>query len=220
LSSVCCVRCLGELPLFASSAGHPLVCPQPLCFVGSALTGVLHMQPKFHRRQPKASLPSRCCSSAPEFPLEVSNPPVPLFPRLLPCPSSDCSPEQVSPVVGPLRRGLRPLVPLCRCHAHDRVRRATPNPLVPFPTSHGPNAPSSLVNLHCGSERRHRWRSWNPDRACRWISGVHPRSGGLGLTRIDLISVVRFGSGCLSARPRSLSAAGPTDQSASRPRPL
>jgi hypothetical protein len=59
-------------------------------------------------------------------------PPVPLFPRLLRCPLRNCSPEQVSAAVGPLRRSLRPLVPPHRCHAHDRVRRATLNPPVPF----------------------------------------------------------------------------------------
>jgi hypothetical protein len=37
---------------------------------------------------------------------------------------------------------------------------------------------------------------------------VHPRSDGLGLIRIDLISTVCFGSGRSGARPRLLSVAG------------
>jgi hypothetical protein len=64
------------------------------------------------------SLHPRRCPGAPEFPLEVSNLPVPLFLHLLPWFSRDCSPEQVRAAVGPLRCGLRPLVPLRRCHAH------------------------------------------------------------------------------------------------------
>jgi hypothetical protein len=79
-SSVCRIRCLGELRPFASNAGHSLVCPQPLYFARSALTGVLPVQLKPHHRRPKASLRPRRCSGAPEFPLQVRPPPCPYFP--------------------------------------------------------------------------------------------------------------------------------------------
>jgi hypothetical protein len=49
------------------------------------------------------------CFDAPEFPLKVSNPSMPLFPRLFPCPSCDYSPEQVRAAVGPLRHGVHTL---------------------------------------------------------------------------------------------------------------
>ena len=86
-SSVCRVRCLGGLCPFASNAGHPLVCPQPLYFTRSTLTGVLPVQPELRRRRPEAPLRPRRCSSAPEFPLEVSNPLCPYFPvcYVVPC---------------------------------------------------------------------------------------------------------------------------------------
>jgi hypothetical protein len=80
------------------------------------------------------------------------------------------------------------------------------------PVARSVPAPSSPANLHCASERCHLWWWWNPDRACYWISGVHPRSSGLGLIRIDLISVVRFGSGRSGVRPHSRSTSG-SDQS-------
>jgi hypothetical protein len=71
-------------------------------------------------------------------------------------------------------------------------------------------ARSSLVNLHHGHERRHRWRSWNPSCARHWISGVHTRSGDLGLIRVDLISTIHFGFDRSGARPRSRSVVGPS----------
>jgi hypothetical protein len=116
--SLCRTRCFGELRLFASNVGHLPVCPQPLRFVRSTLTDILPVQPKPRRRRPEASLCPCCCSSAPESPLEVSNPHA-LISRLLLCHPRNCSPEQVCATVGPLCRGLRPLVPLRRCRAHD-----------------------------------------------------------------------------------------------------
>jgi hypothetical protein len=44
--------------------------------------------------------------------------------------------------------------------------------------------------------------------ACCWISGVHLKFCSLGLIRIDLISVARFGSGHSGARRRSRSTNG------------
>jgi hypothetical protein len=78
--SLCRARCLGELHLFASNMGHLPVCPQPLWFARSALTGVLPVQPKPRCHRPEGSLRPRHCSSAPESPLELSNPhPFPYF---------------------------------------------------------------------------------------------------------------------------------------------
>jgi hypothetical protein len=97
--------------------------------------------------------------------------------------------------LGHLTAGRCSLVPPHRCRAHDRVRRAIHNLHVPFPAPRGPSAPApSSPTILRGLERRHRWRLWNPGRACRWISGVHPRSGRLGLIRLDLISTLCFGS--------------------------
>jgi hypothetical protein len=84
-SSLCRVCCLDELRLLASNARHPLVCPQPLCFARSTLTGLFTVQPKLRHHRLKASLRPRCCSSAPESPLEVSNSPTPLISHVLSC---------------------------------------------------------------------------------------------------------------------------------------
>jgi hypothetical protein len=60
---------------------------------------------------------------------------MPLFPRLSPCPSRDCSPEQVRAAVELLCRGLRSLVPpLWRC-AHGRVCRVTLSAPESFPST-------------------------------------------------------------------------------------
>jgi hypothetical protein len=44
------VCCLGEFRLAVSYLGHPLVCPSPLWFARSALTGAFLAQPEPHRR--------------------------------------------------------------------------------------------------------------------------------------------------------------------------
>jgi hypothetical protein len=165
--------------------------------------------PKTCRRRPRASLRPHRCSSAPEFPIEVSNSPMPLFSHVLPCCSRNRSPEWFAPPLSCSAADCHSRVPLRWCRVDNHVRRAISNLHVPFPTPRSPSAlaPTSPANLHSGSERRHRWRSWNPGRACHWISGVHLRSGGLGLITLDLISTVHFGSGRSSARPRSRSVA-------------
>jgi hypothetical protein len=70
--------------------------------------------------------------------LEVSDLLVPLIWSSPLYSSRDCSPEQSSAAVSPLRRGLRPLVPLRQRVGHGRVRqtsliapRLVPEPLVP-----------------------------------------------------------------------------------------
>jgi hypothetical protein len=116
-SSVCRVPCLGELRLVASKAGHPLVCPEALWFTRSALTGSFTVQSELRHRRPEASLRTRHCSSAPKFPLEVSNSPTPLISLVLPYRPRTCSPEQVCVAARPPHRipplsGAPALVPL------------------------------------------------------------------------------------------------------------
>jgi hypothetical protein len=85
LSSFSRVCCLGGLCLLASNTRHPLVCPQPLCFARSMLTGLFIEQLELHRHRPKASLHPHWCSSDPESPLEVSKLSMPLISCVLPC---------------------------------------------------------------------------------------------------------------------------------------
>jgi hypothetical protein len=115
--SFCRAHCLGELRPFASNVGHLLFRPKLLWFALFALTGLFTWQLELRRRRPEASLRPRYCSSAPESPLEVNNSPTPLFPRVLPCLSHNCSLEWVYAAVGRLRRGLRSLVPPRRYRA-------------------------------------------------------------------------------------------------------
>jgi hypothetical protein len=103
-SSFCRVRCLDELRLLTSNAGHPLLCPQPLCFAWSELTGLCTLQPELLHRRPKASLRPHHCSSAPESPLEVSKLHMPLISRALPYRLCNCSSEQVCATATPPRR--------------------------------------------------------------------------------------------------------------------
>jgi hypothetical protein len=98
------VCCLSEFRLFANNGGHPLVCPQPLCFARSALTGLQPVQSKLRRRRPKASLRPRRCSGAQEFPLEVSDSPTPSISRVLLYHPRNCSSEQVCATARPPRR--------------------------------------------------------------------------------------------------------------------
>jgi hypothetical protein len=106
------VQCHGELRLAVSCPGHPSVCPLPLCFVRSALTGAVFAQPESLRRRLVASLWLRRCFVTPALPLKVSNLLVPLIWSSPLCCSRDCSPEQSRVVVSLPRRGLRSLVPL------------------------------------------------------------------------------------------------------------
>jgi hypothetical protein len=134
-----------------------------------------------------------------------------LISHVLSCRPCDCSPEQVRAAARPPRRRppLSSAPALVSCPRPCLSCHPEPSYALPStPVALSVPVPSSPANLRRGSERRHRWRSWNPSRACRWISGVHPRSGGLGLIRLDLISTVCFGSGRSGARPRSCSVAG------------
>jgi hypothetical protein len=117
------VLCNGEFRLAVSCSGHPLVCPSPLWFVWSALTGAILAQPEPCHRRPIASLRLRRCFATPVFPLKVSIPLVPLIWSFLLCWSRDCSPELPRAAVIPPHRGLRPLVPLRQREGHGRVRQ-------------------------------------------------------------------------------------------------
>jgi hypothetical protein len=139
-SSVCRIRCLGELCFFASNVGHPLVCPQPLCFARSTLSGLLPVQPKLRHCRPKASLCPHHCSGAPEFPLDVSNSPTPLVSLVLPCRLCYCSPKQVCATARP-PHGRPPLfgvVPTIVSVMPPKPSRALPSALGPStrPRSH------------------------------------------------------------------------------------
>jgi hypothetical protein len=58
------------------------------------------------------------------------------------------------------------------------------------------SCPRLRRDLAAGTSGTAALRTGRPDRAGRWIPDVHPRSGGLGLIRTDLILVAR----CRSSR--------------------
>jgi hypothetical protein len=112
------VQCHGELRLTVSCSGHPSVCPLPLCFVRSALTGAILVQPEPRRRRPVASLRLCRCFAIPALPLKVSNPLVPLIWSFLLYCSRDCSPELSRAAFSPPCHGLRSLVPMRQREGH------------------------------------------------------------------------------------------------------
>ena len=131
---------------------------------------------------------------------------MPLISHVLPCCSRNCSSEwfahRWAAPPQTVTLGCAGVVPTTVSAVTSRTFLCpSQRPVAP-----GASAPSSPANLRCRSERRHRWRSWNPGRA--WISGVHSRSVGLGFIRLDLISTVHFKSGRSGARPHSRSADG------------
>jgi hypothetical protein len=134
-SHPCLVQCHGELCLTVSCSGHPSMCPLPPCCVRSALTGEFSCAARVRHRLPVEPLCLRRCFVTPALLLEVSNLPVPLIWSSPLYSSRDCSSEQSSAAVSPLRRGLRPLAPLRQREGHGRVRqiaRIAPRP-VPKP---------------------------------------------------------------------------------------
>jgi hypothetical protein len=135
----CPVQCHGELRLAVSYSGHPSVCPLPPYCARSTLTGAFSCAARVRHRRPVKPLRLRHCFATAALLLEVSNLPVPLIWLSSLCSSRDCSPEQSSAAVSPLRRGLRSLVPPRRRKGHRRVRqtpliapRLVPEPLVPY----------------------------------------------------------------------------------------
>jgi hypothetical protein len=126
-SCLCPVPCHSEFCLAVSCSRHPSVCPSPLWFVRSALTGAILAQPAPRRRRPVVSLRLCRCSVAPALPLKVSNPHAPLIWSLLLCCSCDYSPELSRAAVSPPCRVQRPLVLPRRREGHDRVRQTALN---------------------------------------------------------------------------------------------
>jgi hypothetical protein len=163
------------------------------------------------RRRPEALPHPRRSSSAPEFALEVSNLPMPLFRQVSPpCPRTS-SPELIRAVVSPPHRVLHPLVLSRRRGTHGRVCHVALNALELFP--------KPLEPRHGRPPRLRRDRAAPPHprpTASRWISGVRPRSGSLDLTREDLISALRSRS---DRYPLSPSPAPLPLGSAGQPRP-
>jgi hypothetical protein len=133
LSRPCPIQCHGELHLIVSCSGHPSVCPLPPCCVGSALTEAAFAQPEPHRRRPDVPPHFHRPPRAPEFALEVSTLPMPLFRQVLPQRPHNCSPELAAPPRNLFHRGLRSLAPPCQFYAHGRVRRVALNVSDPFP---------------------------------------------------------------------------------------
>jgi hypothetical protein len=152
------------------------------------------------RRRPEAPPHPLRSPSILEFALEVSNLSMPLFRQVSPQCPRNCSPELVAPPRDLSHRGLYPLVPPCRFCAHGHVRRVTLNVPDPFPKPLEPHRGRPLVS----GEPLPRDRA-APPRSCPvpgcWISGVRPRSEGLGLIRADLISALRSRSDHSSLSP-------------------
>jgi hypothetical protein len=152
-------HCLGKLCHITSGSGHPLVCPFPLWFAWSALTGSL---PQLRRHRP---VPSPCpdhCSCVPETSLKVTVLAPPIFfhvSHLLAC---DCSLEY-----SPVHRGLPSVVrsPQSHSHKHDPAivfARSSPTSPVTRTDLSRPRSPS----LPCLRRRRRHacWehRPWLP----------------------------------------------------------
>jgi hypothetical protein len=122
----CAIQCHGELRLAVSYSGHPSVCPLPLCCARSTFSGAVLAQSEPRCRRPEAP-------SVPEFALEVSNLPMPLFRQVPHRSPRNCSPELAAPPRNLFHRGLRYLAPPCRFCAHGCVHRDVLNVSVLFP---------------------------------------------------------------------------------------
>jgi hypothetical protein len=196
------VYCLGEFRLIVSYSGHPLVCPSPLWFARSALTGVFLAQPEPRRRGPEAPSHPRRSPSVPEFALKVSTLPMPLFRQVSRSRSHPrhCSSELVAPLRDFSHRGLRSLAPPCRFCAHGRVRRVALNVFEPFPKPLEPRRGCPLVSGEPSPRDRVAPSRSGPAPGC-WILGVRPRSGGLDFSRTDLIPALRSRSDRPSLSP-------------------
>jgi hypothetical protein len=115
-----------------------LVCPLRPCCARSTLIEAFSCVAGVCHRRPVEPLRLHRCFATPALLLEVSNLHMPLIWLSSLCSSRDCSPEQSSAAVSPLRCGLRPLVLLRQRVGHGRVRqtslivpRLVPEPLAP-----------------------------------------------------------------------------------------
>jgi hypothetical protein len=125
---------------------------------------------------------------------------MPLFRQVSPQSPHNCTPELVTLPRDFSHCGLRSLAPPCQFFAHGRVRRVALNVPDPFPKPLEPRCGHPLVS----GEPSPRDRA-TPPRSCpppgRWIPGVRPRSNGLGLISVDLISALQSRSDCSSLSP-------------------
>jgi hypothetical protein len=96
-----------------SAARDTLRCALSLPCVGSALTEAAFAQPEPRRRRPEVPLHLHRPPRAPEFALEVSTLPMPLFRQVLPQRPRNCSPELATPPWNLFHRDLRSLAPSC-----------------------------------------------------------------------------------------------------------
>jgi hypothetical protein len=139
LSHPCPIQCHGELYLTVSCPGHPSVCPLPLCFARSVLTGAIFAQPKTCRCRPEAPSHPRRSPSVPEFALEVRILPMPLFRQVSSLRPRNCSPELAALPQKLSHCGLHSLVPPCQFYAHGWVHRVALNVSDPFPKPQEPH---------------------------------------------------------------------------------
>jgi hypothetical protein len=147
---LCPVQRHGELRLTVSCSGHPSVCPSLPCCVWSALTGAFLAQPEPHRRRPKAPSHPPRSPNVPEFAVEVSILPMPLFHQVSSLRPRNCSAELDVPPWNLFYRGLRSLAPLCQFCTHGRVRCVALNVSDPFlkPPEPRRGQPSRLRRTH------------------------------------------------------------------------
>jgi hypothetical protein len=135
----CLVQCHGELRLAVSYSGHPSVCPLPPCCAWSMLTGAVLAQSEPRLCRPEPPPHPHHSPSVPEFALEVSILPMPLFRQVSSLRPRNCSSELVAPPQNLFYRGLRSLAPQCRFCAHGRVRRVALNVSDPSPKPQEPH---------------------------------------------------------------------------------
>jgi hypothetical protein len=107
--------------------------PSPSCCAWSTLTRAVLAQSEPRRRRLEAPPHPRRSPSVPEFALEVSNLPMPLFRQVPHWSPRDCSPELAAPPRNLFHCGLRSLAPPCRFCAHSCVHRDVLNVSGPFP---------------------------------------------------------------------------------------
>jgi hypothetical protein len=199
----CCIRCLGELCLNASNPGRPSVRPFPSISLCPRSLDLHHAA--------GVLLPSArgLTTSLPPFkgPRALSRgnqpPPAPDFPF-----SAIVCAQSLAEVELPYHQAILPGTATLRCFCAGVVPT---DAFAMSPRSH--LGPSQLPRASACLRPR-LWRSstmesgdaaggsqGDPTQACREISSVHLRSGGLDLNRADQILTIRSGSGRSNSFP-------------------
>jgi hypothetical protein len=199
----CCIRCLGELCLNASNPGRPSVRPFPSISLCPRSLDLHHAA--------GVLLPSTrgLTTSLPPFkgPRALSRgnqpPPAPDFPF-----SAIVCAQSLAGVELPYHQAILPGTATLRCFCAGVVPT---DAFAMSPRSH--LGPSQLPRASACLRPR-LWRSstmesgdaaggsqGDPTQACREISSVHLRSGGLDLNRADQILTIRSGSGRSNSFP-------------------